>query len=253
MKKVLLGILIGGIVFGTIGAGAAYVYTARDIGYQPNDENWNVSNASEALNSLKTDISNMQNLANQGEMLYSSGTSIVGLVSDNSPYTDSNGNYVLASSSLGQSMIDNVTYKSIEAPSIVSGSAGSETVIPFNNDLVNIAVFDGVDLNGYNPNKNSIEVDISEFDYVYIALNSASYQDGGRTWVLLDDVLLAPKATNFRYFGFIDTKSVSKLYIHTENQNGGTKIYGSIMGYKSEPHQENINYNVYTKKDWSLN
>ena len=56
MKKILLGILIGGIVFGTIGAGAAYVYTARDIGYTPNDESWNVTNANEALTSLKDDI-----------------------------------------------------------------------------------------------------------------------------------------------------------------------------------------------------
>lgn len=56
MKKFILGILIGGVVFGTIGATAAYVYTASDIGYQPSDENWNVSNAEEAMNSLKNDL-----------------------------------------------------------------------------------------------------------------------------------------------------------------------------------------------------
>ena len=59
MKKFILGILIGGIVFGTIGATAAYVYTASDIGYQPQDNTWNVTNADEALTSLKSDLNNV--------------------------------------------------------------------------------------------------------------------------------------------------------------------------------------------------
>ena len=56
MKKNILSFMLGGIVFLTIGASAAYVYTASDIGYQPQDENWSVSNASEALSSLKEDL-----------------------------------------------------------------------------------------------------------------------------------------------------------------------------------------------------
>ena len=59
MKKNILFTIIGLIVGSTITAGAAYVYTASDIGYQPNDENWNVSNASEALSSLKEDLNNV--------------------------------------------------------------------------------------------------------------------------------------------------------------------------------------------------
>ena len=56
MKKNILCFLLGGLFFSSITAGAAYVYTARDIGYQPSDENWSVSNASEALSSLKEDL-----------------------------------------------------------------------------------------------------------------------------------------------------------------------------------------------------
>ena len=56
MKKTIIAFILGGILFSTITATAAYVYTARDIGYQPQDENWSVSNASEALSSLKSDL-----------------------------------------------------------------------------------------------------------------------------------------------------------------------------------------------------
>ena len=56
MKKNLLILLIGTIIGTTITATAAYVYTARDIGYSPSDENWNVTNASDALSSLKSDL-----------------------------------------------------------------------------------------------------------------------------------------------------------------------------------------------------
>lgn len=56
MKKYILCTIIGIIIGSTITAGAAYVYSARDISYLPNDENWNVSNAGEALSSLKEDL-----------------------------------------------------------------------------------------------------------------------------------------------------------------------------------------------------
>ena len=56
MKKTILTFILGGIFFSTITATAAYVYTARDIGYNPSDENWNVTNADQALTSLKDDL-----------------------------------------------------------------------------------------------------------------------------------------------------------------------------------------------------
>ena len=56
MKKNILSFILGGIVFLTIGASAAYVYTASDIGYQPQDNTWEVTNADQALTSLKEDL-----------------------------------------------------------------------------------------------------------------------------------------------------------------------------------------------------
>ena len=56
MKKNILLVLITAIICIVGTASAAYVYTARDIGYTPQDENWEVTNASEALSSLKDDI-----------------------------------------------------------------------------------------------------------------------------------------------------------------------------------------------------
>ena len=56
MKKTIITFILGGIFFSSITATAAYVYTARDIGYSPSDENWNVTNADQALTSLKDDL-----------------------------------------------------------------------------------------------------------------------------------------------------------------------------------------------------
>ena len=61
MKKNLLWFILGGIIFSSITATAAYVYTARDINYQPSDENWSVNNVQEALTELKTDVSTITN------------------------------------------------------------------------------------------------------------------------------------------------------------------------------------------------
>ena len=54
MKKFILGIVIGGIVFGTIGSVVAYNYNAKDIGYTPSDSSWNVNNVSDAIKDLHT-------------------------------------------------------------------------------------------------------------------------------------------------------------------------------------------------------
>lgn len=66
-----------------------------------------------------------------GFKFYPAGTAIVGLVSDDSPYTDSDGNYILADSTTGQSMIDEVTYKSIDSTVDARGKVGADTATPF--------------------------------------------------------------------------------------------------------------------------
>ena len=59
MKKTIITFILGGIFFSTITATAAYVYTARDISYTPQDENWSVTNADQALTSLKEDVDSL--------------------------------------------------------------------------------------------------------------------------------------------------------------------------------------------------
>ena len=59
MKKCILSFILGGLIFFVAGASAAYVYTAKDIGYEPQDNTWNVANADQALTSLKEDLNNV--------------------------------------------------------------------------------------------------------------------------------------------------------------------------------------------------
>ena len=54
MKKFILGVIIGGIVFGTITGVIAYSYNAKNISYTPNDSSWNVETVEDALKDLKT-------------------------------------------------------------------------------------------------------------------------------------------------------------------------------------------------------
>ena len=51
MKKILIGFILGGIIFGCIGVYAAS-YLATDIIYEPEDASWEVNNVSEALSDL---------------------------------------------------------------------------------------------------------------------------------------------------------------------------------------------------------
>ena len=53
MKKILLGIVIGGLVFGTITGVVALNYNAKDIGYTPKDTSWEVETVEDALKDLK--------------------------------------------------------------------------------------------------------------------------------------------------------------------------------------------------------
>ena len=50
MKKIIIGIILGGILFGS-GVYAASYY-AKDVTYTPTDESWEVSNVEDALNDL---------------------------------------------------------------------------------------------------------------------------------------------------------------------------------------------------------
>lgn len=77
-----------------------------------------------------------------GFKFYPTGTQLVALVADDSYYTDTNGKYVLADSTTGQSMIDNVTYKALASTEDCHGEVGADTATPFSSgvDLENISI-----------------------------------------------------------------------------------------------------------------
>ena len=129
MKKNLLFTIIGLIAGTTLTATAAYVYTARDINYQPSDENWSVNNVQEALSELKTDVSSISNKVEGIERIHKVGeTELVALVSTNSYYKDANGKYVLSNSDTGRALLaDTSTYKSLPSTQDCVGVVGQST------------------------------------------------------------------------------------------------------------------------------
>lgn len=66
-----------------------------------------------------------------GFKFYPTGTNLVALVADDSYYTDTNGNYVLADSTTGESLIDDITYKSLASNEDLRGKVGADTAVPF--------------------------------------------------------------------------------------------------------------------------
>ena len=137
MKKTIIAFILGGIIFSSITATAAYVYTARDIGYQPSDEDWSVDNVQEALTELKTDVNTITNKVEGIERVYKAGeVELVALVSDDSFYIDSNGNYVLSNSDTGRTLLaDTNTYKSIASTEDCIGEVGADTTTSFSSML----------------------------------------------------------------------------------------------------------------------
>ena len=54
-KSFILGIMVGGIIFGTsVFAISNYLYKANEVSYTPGDSSWNVGNVKEAIDNLKS-------------------------------------------------------------------------------------------------------------------------------------------------------------------------------------------------------
>ncbi len=55
MKKFILGIIIGGIIFGSsVYAVTSYLYSSNEVSYTPSDSSWNVGNVKEAIDNLRS-------------------------------------------------------------------------------------------------------------------------------------------------------------------------------------------------------
>ena len=67
MKKILIGIIIGGIVFGCLGIYGANIYESNSIEYNPTDASWEVNNVNDAINDLydtKNELTKLKGLGN---------------------------------------------------------------------------------------------------------------------------------------------------------------------------------------------
>lgn len=104
--------------------------SADDVTYDNTDSGLTADTVQDAIDEVNDDLGDVNSNLN-GFKFYPAGTAIVGLVSDDSPYTDANGNYILAASTTGQSMIDGVTYKSIDSIIDARGKVGADTATPF--------------------------------------------------------------------------------------------------------------------------
>lgn len=138
---------------------------ASDISYNNGQSGMTATDVQEAIDELKSDLGNIELTANNveydnvtsglqatnvqdavdeitdnlsGFKYYPTGTNLVALVADDSFYKDANDKYVLASSTTGQSMIDNVTYKALPSTEETHGEVGADTVSPFKKDIIPI-------------------------------------------------------------------------------------------------------------------
>lgn len=104
--------------------------SADDVSYDNTDSGLTAETVQDAIDEVNEDLGDVTDNLN-GFCFYPAGTAIVGLVADDSPYTDANGNYILAASTTGQGMIDDVTYKSINSTIDARGKVGADTATPF--------------------------------------------------------------------------------------------------------------------------
>ena len=93
MKKYIIGFILGAITFGSIGTVVALNYNAKDVSYNPNDENWNVNNVEDAIKDLKDIKTNREK-----------GVEVARLTTQGASYTFENDGYIsgnVASSASG--------------------------------------------------------------------------------------------------------------------------------------------------------
>ena len=60
-KSLVIGVLVGGIVFGSIGVAAATYFSASQVSYSPSDTSWNVSDVKGALDDLYINVNSNSN------------------------------------------------------------------------------------------------------------------------------------------------------------------------------------------------
>lgn len=110
---------------------------AEHITYDNTESGLESENVQGAIDEVVDNISTINdNLS--GFKFYPIGTNLVALVADDSFYTDSDGKYVLASSTTGQALItgDPTTYKSLASTEDTRGEVGADTATPFKGEFI---------------------------------------------------------------------------------------------------------------------
>ena len=94
----LFTFILGGILFGSIGIYGINEYNSNSIEYSPTDENWEVSNVNEAINSLysmKTELDNLKGIGDattaqilSGKKALVKGNTITGTMTNRGTWTN---------------------------------------------------------------------------------------------------------------------------------------------------------------------
>jgi len=98
IKNNIFGFIIGGLIFGSIGIYGSNVYESNSIEYSPTDASWEVSNVGDAINSLHsvvTELDDIKGLGNadasqilNGQTAVVKGSTITGTMIDNGAWTN---------------------------------------------------------------------------------------------------------------------------------------------------------------------
>ena len=233
MRKNILLVLITSIlcISGTVYA--TYVYRANDISYVPSDENWNVTNVEDAINNLKSDVSNINRLNALGDILYPAETiDLVALVSNDSYYKDSEDYFILANSDTGRSLLtDTETYKTKKNDTSVKGKVGSEKVIELDDDSntfpkggkIKTKRFKHTDFESYACSKCSVTI---ADDIITLNGSNGSYapQSGAIVYVYAD-------VTDYKSFKFKTTRDSTSGRMYGLVSDNKPQTYSSFSGF----------------------
>ncbi len=77
MKKFVLGIIVGGLIFGSsVFAITSYLYSSNEVSYTPEDTSWTVSNVEQALNDLRNKAKNYMPIPTETLNIIENGSNI---------------------------------------------------------------------------------------------------------------------------------------------------------------------------------
>ena len=209
-------------------------FDADSISYDNTSSGLQATDVQDAVDEINDNLTELNDNLN-GFTYYPSGAiDLVASVSNNSYYTDANGKYVLADSPTGESLIDNITYKSLASNEDLRGEVGADTVSPFKSKIKipNIQLYGSDNGSGIRDVISDTEIDTSRYKNLKIGtltmVNSSSYDE--YIMVLGDGIPIWSKSlsssgsytdTNI----VVDISSVNKLKVRLKISNLNSNCY----------------------------